>query len=83
VLGFKHRFAFKDATPAFSPFSSGWQSLWLAIEDVISSHACWLEVSTRVINSIPLGCPFFLPGHAVNHVATLQADKEIMKQAAC
>jgi hypothetical protein len=32
-----------DPTHASSPFSRGWQSLWLVLEEAIRSHACSLE----------------------------------------
>jgi hypothetical protein len=43
------------------------------LEDVIGSHACSLESSSRVTNGIPLGWPLLLPVHTVNCVQTLKA----------
>jgi hypothetical protein len=42
------------------------------LEDALGSHASSLEASRRVTNGIPLGCPRFLPVHAVYCVQTLK-----------
>ena len=42
------------------------------LEDAIGPHASSLEASRRVTNGIPLGCPRFLPVHAVYCVQTLK-----------
>jgi hypothetical protein len=44
------------------------------LEDAIGSHACSLQVSRRVTNGIPLGCPLFIPVRIVNYIQTLKAD---------
>jgi hypothetical protein len=43
------------------------------LEDALGSHACWLEVSMRVTNGIPLGCPLPLTVATVNSIQTLKA----------
>jgi hypothetical protein len=47
-----------------------------ALEDAIGSHACSLHTCREqaCANSIPLGCPLFLPVHTVNCVQTLKAS---------
>jgi hypothetical protein len=63
VLCFRQMFTLEDAivSHAFSPFSSGWQSSWLVLEDAIVSRASSLEANMRLTNGIPLGCPLLLP----------------------
>jgi hypothetical protein len=63
-----------NPTPAFSPFSSGWQSSWLVLEDGIESNPYLLKASIRVCvrsNSTLLACPFS-DISVVNSVQTLQ-----------
>jgi hypothetical protein len=35
------RGCFRILRPAFTPFSNGWQSLWLVLEDAVVSYACF------------------------------------------
>jgi hypothetical protein len=45
-----------------------------ALEGAIGSHACWLEASMRVTNSILLGRPLHLIAAAMNCVKTLKVS---------
>jgi hypothetical protein len=47
------------------------------LEDAIGSHACSLEVNTRVTNGIPLGSSPLLPVDTVNCVATRKELAEL------
>jgi hypothetical protein len=46
---------------AFSPLSSGWQSSWLVLDDVIESPTCWLGTSICVIQWHALLVSLFSP----------------------
>jgi histidinol-phosphate/aromatic aminotransferase/cobyric acid decarboxylase-like protein len=50
----------------------------ITVENANGSHACSLQVSRRVANGIPLGCPLFSPVHTVNSVQTLKAISTIL-----
>jgi hypothetical protein len=45
------------------------------LEDTIGSHACSGEVSMRVTNGIPLGCPLFLPVGTCNLRLNTEGEK--------
>jgi predicted metalloprotease with PDZ domain len=51
------------------------------LEDAIGFHAfAPLEASRLATNSIPLGCPLFLPVHTVNSVQTLKVRADLNEQ---
>jgi hypothetical protein len=55
------------------PHTAEWTEQNFALEDAIGTHACWLEASMHVINSLPLGWHLLLTVATITHVATLKA----------